>query len=332
MAFGYVVSRCVYCVAKLGIADLLREGPRSAVDLAAATSTNADALYRTLRALASTGMFIETEPRVFALTPLAEPLRSDAPDSIRAMVLFVGDHMHWSVYGQMSYSIQTGKAAFDHAMGQPPFQYLAGHPEDAKVFDDAMTAHSAPQRAAIIEAYDFGQFGTVADIGGGHGHLLAAILEANPGTRGILFDLPHAIEHARAKELLPAGRCELVTGDFFQQVPAADAYIVKHIIHDWDDDSALQILAACRRAIPDSGKLLIAEMILPGMNEPGFAKLLDIEMMLIPGGRERTIDEYAALLASAGFRMTRVIPTHSSVALIESEPCPSQTTQKPSGS
>ena len=319
MAFGYVVSRLVYCAAKLGIADLLREGPKSAANLAAATNTNEDALFRALRALAGAGMFMETEPRVFALTPLARPLCSDAPDSIRSMVLFVGDHMHWRVYAEMPHSLETGQRAFDRAMGLPPFEYLAQHPEDAKVFDDAMTAHSAPQKSAIVSAYDFGHFETICDIGGGQGHLLAAILEAYPCTRGILFDLPHAIEHARLKALLPADRSELVAGDFFEQVPAADAYVIKHIIHDWDDDSARRILATCRRAINTHGKLLIIELVLSGMNEPGFAKLLDIEMMLIPGGRERTIDEYGALLESAGFRITRVIPTVVPVVVIEAE-------------
>lgn len=320
MAFGYAISRCVYCIAKLGIADLLRDGPRSAEELAAATHTNADALQRTLRALASVGMFTEVKPREFALTPLAGPLRSDAPDSILSMVLFLGDHMHWRVYEQMSYSLETGKRAFDHAMGQAPFEYLASHPEDAKVFDNAMRAHSAPQMPAIVEAYDFGQFGTVCDVGGGQGHLLAAILNSYPGTRGILFDMPQTIERAREKSLLPANRCELVGGSFFEEVPAADAYVVKHIIHDWDDESARKILGACRSAIHKNGKLLIAEMILSGMNEPGFSKILDIEMLLFPGGRERTAEEYAELLKASGFRMTRVIPTRSSAALIESEP------------
>ena len=184
----------------------------------------------------------------------------------------------------------------------------------------AMTSHSVTQNAAIVKAYDFGRFKTVADIGGGHGHLLAAILRANPETRGILFDLPHAIQHARAKALLPSDRVEYVAGNFFEELPRADAYILKHIIHDWDDDSALKILSACRRAIPAHGKLLIAEMILPGMNDPGFAKLLDIEMMLIPGGRERTVEEYSALLQSAGFDLTQAVGTQSSAVVLESEP------------
>ena len=262
MAFGYVVSRCVYYAAELGIADLLRDGPRSAADLAAETKTDADALYRTLRALASIGMFMETEPRVFALTPLAEPLRSDIPDSIRAMVRFIGDHMHCSVYNQMQYTLETGNRAFDHVFGQAPFEYLMQHPKDAKVFDDAMTSHSAAQNVAVVQAYDFGQFGTVADIGGGHGHLLAAILRAYPETRGILFDLPHAIEHARAKSLLPPDRAEFVVGSFFEELPRADAYVFKHIIHDWDDEPAVKILSACRRAIPAHGRLLLAEKVL----------------------------------------------------------------------
>lgn len=317
MGFGYALARCVYCAARLGIADLLRDGPKSAADLAAATHTHRDALYRTLRALASAGVFEETEPGVFILTPLAEPLCADAADSIRAMILFLGDHMHAKVYAEMPYSVETGNRAFDHVFGEPPFEYLAKHPEDARVFHEAMTSHSGAQNAAICEAYDFTQFQSVADVGGGHGHLLAAILKTAPGTRGILFDLPGVIEQAKAKGMLPAERCDFIAGSFFDQAPTADACIMKHIIHDWDDEAALRILGACRRSIRPGGKLLLAEMILPRMNEPGFAKLLDIEMLLIPGGRERTVDEYAALLGAVGFRLTRVVPTKSSVAIVE---------------
>lgn len=320
MATGFMMARCVYYAAKLGIADLLATGAKSAEQLAAATETHPDALYRTLRALAMAGVFIETEPKVFALTPLAETLRRDAPDSIRAMVLFLGDHIHASVYENMDYSLRTGQRAFDHVFGQAPFEYITSHPEDAAIFNEAMASHSAAQIPAIVDAYDYGQFGSIADIGGGHGHLLAGILRRYPGPKGILFDLPPTIEQAKVKALPPAGRCEYVSGSFFEEIPAADAYMLKHIIHDWDDEPALRILSACRRSISENGKLLVMEMILPGMNEPGFPKLLDIEMLLIPGGRERTVQEFEALFAKAGFELTGVIPTHSPVAVIEASP------------
>jgi hypothetical protein len=270
MTFAYSLSRCVYVAAKLGIADLLAAGRKTADDLAVATETYADALYRMLRALASNGVFIETEPRVFGLTPLVETLRDDAPESIRAVVLFWGDHMHESVYAELEYSIRTGKRAFDHVFGPPPFEYLKDHPEDAAVFNRAMSSFSSAQIPAIVEAYDFGRFGSVADIGGGLGHLVRGILDHNAGLRGILFDLPETVAHAKD---LPADRCSIVPGSFFDSVPAADAYVLKHIIHDWDDESSRRILENCRRSISPNGRLLTIEMILPPMNEPGFAKL-----------------------------------------------------------
>jgi len=318
MAFGHCIAACIYHVARLGVADLLRDGPITVAELASATKTNEDALYRVLRALASLGMFIEIESRTFALTPLAQPLRSDAPDSVRAMLLFAGNSMHANTYAAMGYSLETGKRAFDHVYGKAPFEYLAEHPDEAKIFDEAMTSHSTPGIAAIIDAYDFDQFECIADVGGGQGHMLAAILRRYQRPRGVLFDLPYAIEHARNRGLLPANRATLVAGSFFEELPSGlDAIIMKHIIHDWADEETQKILVNCRRALPEHGKLLIAEMILPPMNEPGFAKLLDIEMLVIPGGRERTVEEYSAALGRAGFRLTRVVPTHSPVSVIE---------------
>ena len=317
MTFAYSLSRCVYVAAKLGIADLLAAGRKTVDELAAATATNADALYRILRALASNGVFIETEPRLFGLTPLAETLRDDAAESIRAVVLFWGDHLHDSVYAELEYSVRTGKRAFDHVFGRPPFEYLKDNPADAAVFNRAMSSFSSTQVPAIAEAYVFGRFGSVADIGGGLGHLLRGILNHYPGPKGILFDLPETV--AQAKDI-PADRCSIVSGSFFDSVPAADAYVLKHIIHDWDDESARRILENCRRSISPNGRLLTIEMILPPMNEPGFAKLLDIEMLLIHGGRERTADDFRALYAASGFELTEVIPTRSPVAIIEGRP------------
>ncbi len=321
MAFGYQLSRCIYMVAKLGIADLLRDGPKTAVDLAAATGTNADALYRMMRALASVGVFEETDTQGFELTPLAEPLRSDAPDSIRAMALFAGDDLHWKLYGEFEHCLATGTRSVEKVFGMAPFEYIASHPEDAKRFNDAMRSHSAMGIPAIVEGYDYTQFQCIADIGGGQGHLLAALLNEHKQAKGILFDMPEAIEDAKRVKLLPNPRAELIPGDFFQSVPpGADAYVLKHIIHDWADPEAVQILKNCRQAIPEHGKLLIMELMMPGRNEPGFAKFLDLEMLVIPGGRERTAEEYGALLDAAGFRLTAVIPTRSPVAIFEATP------------
>ncbi len=316
-AFAYSLSRCVYVAAKLGIADLLIGGRKTIADLAAATETNPDALYRMLRALATSGVFIETEPRVFALTPQAETLLSDASDSIRSVVLFWGDHLHTSTYAQLEYTVRTGKRAFDYVFGQPPFEYLPGHPDDAAVFNQAMSSFSSAQIPAIVEAYDFNGFRSIADIGGGMGHLLRGILDRYPGPKGILFDLPETVAQARN---LPAERCAIIPGSFFDTVPAADAHVLKHIIHDWDDDSARRILQNCRGSISPNGRLLVIEMILPPMNEPGLAKLLDIEMLLIPGGRERTVEEFRELYAASGFELTQVVPTGSPVAIIEGRP------------
>ncbi|HLJ48213.1 MAG TPA: methyltransferase [Bryobacteraceae bacterium] len=321
MAFGYQLARSVYMAAKLGIADLLRNGAKSADDLAAATGCNADALYRMLRALASVGMFSEGDARNFELTALAQPLRSDVPDSIRAMVLFAGNQLHWTVYGEFEHCLATGKNAVEKAFGMAPFEYIVSHPEDAKIFNDAMRSHSGMSIPAIVEGYDYSQFECIADIAGGQGHLLAALLSEHQRTKGILFDLPEAIEDAKRVNLLPNPRAELIEGDFFKSVPTgADAYILKHIIHDWADTEAIQILRNCREAIPDSGKLLVVEMMLPGRNEPGFAKFLDLEMLVIPGGRERTAEEYAALLEAAGFRLNQVIATRSPIGIFEATP------------
>jgi SAM-dependent methyltransferase len=237
------------------------------------------------------------------------------------MVLFLGDHLHWSIYDQLLYSVRTGKRAFDHVLGQEPFQYLSEHPEDARVFDEAMTSFSSTSSAAVADAYDFSSFRTVMDLGGGNGALLAAILRKYPDLRGILFDSEHVIERARQAAVVKPGQCEMVHGDFFRNIPSgADAYLFKHVIHDWDDEHALKILQNCRSAISKSGKLLIVEMIVPPGNDPAYVKLLDLEMLMIPGGLERTEEEFRRLLAAAGFQLTKSVPTQAEVNVIEADP------------
>src|SRR5947209_14547891 len=270
MAFGFVFSRAVGAAAKLGIADLLKDGPRSTADLATATATNADALYRTLRALAGIGVFTEVSPGDFANNEASDALLADAPNSVRAMVLFICDDMHWAVYGDFMHSLRTGQPSFDHVYGKKPFEYLSENPEASDAFDNAMSSHSMLDAEAVANAYDFGQASSVMDVAGGSGLLLRTILQHHSALRGILFDRPHVIHHARATALVPLDRCELMEGDFFEAVPSgADYYLLKHIIHDWEDASALRILGSVRRAISPHGKVLLIEMPLPPANEPG---------------------------------------------------------------
>jgi hypothetical protein len=319
MAFGALMTQALYVVAKLGIADLLADKPQSVGQLAAITQTHERALYRVLRSLSSVGVFREVEPKVFALSPYAEPLRSDAPGSMRNGAIFMGEEWHWRVWGDLLYSVRTGKPAWGHTHGAEVFDYFAVNPEQAEIFNGAMTDMSMGVAPAIVEAYDFSSFRTLADIAGGHGYLLAQILKANPELSGVLFDVPPVIEGAG--ELLEAegvaARVEKVSGDFFAAVPGADAYIMKHIIHDWDDERCVTILKNIREAMRPDAKVLIVESVVPVGDGPHYSKLLDLEMLASPGGAERTAEEYAALLAEAGLRMTRVVPTRSPFSIVE---------------
>jgi hypothetical protein len=320
MIFGAFVSQAVSVAAKLGVADLLAEQPQTVAALAAATETHERSLYRVLRTLASVGVFRETDDKVFELTPLAEPLRSDAPNSMRNGAIFMGAEWHWRVYGEMLHSVRTGKSAWSRANGAEVFDYFAAHPEHGEVFNRAMTDMSAVAAAAITEAYDFRGIDTLVDVAGGHGYLLAAALRANPDVRGVLFDLPQVIDGAPAtlEREGVTDRVELSSGDFFASVPeGADAYMMKHIIHDWDDERALLILNNIRRAMRDDGRVLICETVVPEGNEPHFGKLMDLEMLVSPGGVERTAREYRDLLAQAGLELKRIIPTRSYLSIVE---------------
>ncbi|MBA3441288.1 MAG: methyltransferase [Pyrinomonadaceae bacterium] len=319
LVMGCFVSQAVTVAAKLGIADLLKDKPRSIAELAAETNTNEHALYRVLRALASVGVFAETDDWVFALTPLAEPLLSDRVGSMRDVVIWIGEEFHWRVYGEMLYSVQTGKTAWGHVHGAEVFDYFKQNPAHGEIFNRAMTSFSTGIIPALTEAYDFSETATLADIAGGHGILLAGFLKANPHLKGILFDVPSVIEGA--DELLrkegAADRVEKVSGDFFESVPAGDAYMMKHIIHDWDDERSIKILKNIHAAMNAGGKVLIIEMVVPDGNEPHFSKIMDLEMLVSPGGVERTAAEYRDLLAKAGFRLTRIIPTKSPYSIVE---------------
>jgi hypothetical protein len=319
MITGYWVSQAIYAAAKFGIADLLKGGPQTVGELARATSTDPDALYRLLRALASVGIFAEGASRRFSLTPLAEPLRSDAAGSKHALALMSGDEQ-FRAWAEVDYSIRTGKPAFDKIFGKPAFDYLGEHPDKARTFDAAMVGIHGRESGAVLEAYDFSGVGVVADVGGGNGSQLAEILGKHPRMRGILFDLPHVIERARER-MRAAGlldRCELVPGSFFDAVPeGADAYVLRHIIHDWDEERCLSILRNCRRAMPAAGRLLVIESVIPPGNGPFHGKFLDLHMLLVPGGKERTEAEYRALFDAASFELARVVPTGTEVSIVE---------------
>ena len=320
LAFGALITQALYVAAKLGLADLMAGGPRPVSELAAETATHERALYRVLRSLASVGVFAETSPKAFALTPLGEALRSDAPNSMRNGAIFMGEEWHWRVWGNMLYSVRTGKPAWGHVHGKEVFDYFSDRRDEAEIFNNAMTDMSTAIAPAVVEAYDFSGVKRLADIAGGHGYLLAQVLKSQPQMRGVLFDVPPVIEGAG--ELLEregvAERVEKVSGDFFSSVPAgADAYIMKHIIHDWDDEQAVKILRNIRAAMPDDGRVLIVETVVPEGGGAHYSKLLDLEMLVSPGGVERTAEEYRELLAASGLRLTRILPTKSPFSIIE---------------
>lgn len=320
---GAWVAQAVFVAAKLGVADLLRDDPRGAADLAAACGANAGALHRVLRALSSIGVFALEEDGRFALTPLAEPLRADVPGSLRAYALMNGGHLVWRSWGEIEHSVRTGRPAFEHVFGAPLFDWLAANPEERRVGTEALRALSAADDAAILDVYDFPAEGVVADIGGGQGSLLAAILSTHPGLRGVLLDTTRVIELARPGIAAARlnDRCSLLVGNFFEAVPTgADICILKKVLHDWDDDRALAILRRCRDAMHDGARLLVAEMVIPPANTPSEVQWLDLLMLVYAGGRERTVEEHAALLAAAGFGLERVLPTASGITLLEASP------------
>ena len=321
MLTGYWVSQMIHVAAKLGIADLVKESPKTAEELAKTTKTDAPSLYRLLRGLASVGIFAEDDARRFGLTDMAKCLL-DEPLSQRAVAIMLGDE-HYASWGSLLYSIQTGKPAFDHRYGKPIFDWYSEHPEQAKIFDAAMTGFHGEETQRIIDAYDFSAFKTVVDIGGGNGSVMIPLLNRNPSVRGIIFDLPGVVERTRPN-LAKAGlaeRCQAVAGSFFENVVAGgDAYMMRHIIHDWTDEQSLTILKNIRKVIPAHGKLLVIEMVIPPGNEEHLGKLLDLNMLVIPGGRERTEAEYRKLYADAGFKLERIVPTKANVSVVEGRP------------
>jgi len=321
LVVGFVASRAISVAAKLGIADLIAEAPRTVDELARATKAHAPSLRRLLLMLASIGIFAEGADGRFCHTPLSETLRSDDPQSMRNYAVLCGEPWNWKPWSNLCDTILTGEPAFDQMYGTSHFDYLANHPDDAAVFDAAMSsfAQLVPE---ILAAYDFSRFERVVDVGGGQGVLLHGILSAHPKLRGVLADLPAVVAGATALRTgAIAERCEVVGIDFFKAVPeGADAYVMKAVVHDWNDDAALKILKNCRRAIRQDGKLLLMEHVLKPSNEPDPGRFMDLTMLVLLTGRERTEAEFAALLRAGGFSMTRVIPTAGLLSIIESQP------------
>lgn len=319
---GYWISQAIHVAGRLGIADLLKDGPKHADELAKSAQAQSHALYRLLRALASVGVFAEEKEKVFRNTPLSDCLRGDVPNSQRSAAISMGEE-HYRTWGELLYSVQTGKTAFDKIYGKPIFQYLAENPRAAQLFDETMVGVHGTETALMLDAYDFAGIGTLVDVGGGNGSLLCATLQRHPKLKAILFDRPDVIERARAnlQAAKVAERCQAVGGNFFESVPAGgDAYLLRHIIHDWYDPESETILRNIRKVIPASGRLLLVESVIPPGNAPFWGKFLDLTMLVIPGGMERTEAEYRALYSRCGFALKRIVPTASEVSVIEGTP------------
>jgi hypothetical protein len=323
LIMGFRITQLVAVAARLGVADHLRHGPRTPDQLAGSIGADPRALHRVLRALASVGVFAETADGAFELTPLAELLRTDVPGSLHGVALLYGEEWLWQAYGRTLDSVRTGRPAFDGVHGEPLFRYLEHHPDAADRFQDGMSGLSAQEAGGILAAYDFSDIAMVVDVGGGHGALLAALLRAHPRLSGVVFDLPEVVRAGR-RLLADAGvtdRATCVAGDFRAAVPSGgDVYLLKSVLHNWDDEAAVHILRTCRRAMPEHARLLVAERVIPPGNVAAEAKLFDINMLVVAGGQERTEREYRTLLAAAGFELSRIIPTASALSLLEGKP------------
>ena len=320
---GFWISRAVYVIAKLGIPDLLKSGLKTEEELASATKTHAPSLFRVLRALASVGIVGFEDGGRFALTPLSETLVTDAPGSLRWFAVSELGQEHYPAWGNLMHSVKTGEIAFDNFFGVDIWKYFANNPADAAVFNDSMSMVTAVANEEILSLYDFSGFKKIIDVGGGHGGLITSILQKNPNLNGVLFDAPEVIEGARRKIEAAGlnGRLETASGDFFKAVPSGgDAYIMKWIIHDWDNQKSNTILRNIRNQIPTNGKLIVVDCVVPETNEPHFSKFIDLNMLVMTGGKERTEKEFQELLAAAGFKLLRVIPTNVPTAIVEAEP------------
>ena len=321
LTIGYWVARLIHVAAKLRLADLLKGRSRTVEDLATAAGVQPVALYRVLRALASVGVFAEAKGRRFKLTPLGATLQTGVPASMHGWALMINENWGWDAWKELLYGVKTGEVPFLKAHGVPIFEYFEKHPENLAVFGESMTSLSRTENPAVASAYTFSGFRTLVDVAGGHGSLLATILKANPKLKGVLFDQRSVIvraekdQHVTAKGI--AERCKLESGNFFESVPqGGDAYIMKYILHDWNDEACVKILANCRAAMSEKGKVLVVDNVIAPGNDPSWGKLLDIQMLII-GGRERTKKEFAALFAEARLKLTRIVPTKGPLSIVE---------------
>lgn len=323
LASGFMATHALYAAARLGLADLLADGPKSADAVAGEVGSDPDATYRLLRALATFGVFSEDADGRYRLTPLAEGLRSGTPTSMVPVVLMLGDPRYQGPWGRLADAVETGRPGAEDFFGMPMWDYVDQDPDFAGVFNDAMTRLSALDWPTVEGVYDFTRFSTIVDIGGGHGRLLALMLGAAPLAKGVLFERDQLVADAE-RQLQEAGvldRCRVEPGSFFETAPAdGDLYVLRRVVHDFDDDQAVAVLSTVRRHMPPGATLLLMESVVPTGNTPHFAKTLDLDMMVFVGGRERTRREFETLLDRAGFRLSRVVPTISMISLVEAVP------------
>ncbi len=323
---GFWVSQLVFVAARLGIADVIaKDGPSTPQAIARSVKAKAPLLARVLRALASVGVFAEGPGGRFRLTPLGETLRSDRPGSLRSFALMAIDDYNWQAWGRLPEGVVSGASPFEKHFGMPFFQWLAQHPDKERVFAASMASISATENAAIARAYPFSDFTHLVDVGGAHGHLLAVILTQHKKLRGVLYDQPQVVEGAGKSGFLAkpglARRSETIGGDFFSAVPAgADGYVMKYIIHDWDDEKCVRILRNCRTAMAPTGRVLVVDHVIPPGNARSWGKLLDINMMVLPGGQERTREQFRTLFERAGLRLKRIVPTDCPLSIVEGVP------------
>jgi O-methyltransferase len=314
ICMSYAVPRCLHVIADLGVADALDDSPRTAAELAATTGADAGALARALRLVSAYGIF-EMRSEGYVHTPASRLLRNDHPQSMRSFVRMLGFPMYSKSFELLSHSITTGKSAFEQVIPEGQWAYFAQHPEFSRIFHEAMTGKAHGQIAGILAAYDFSGFQTIADIGGGHGHLLQAVLSTAPNATGELFDQPHVVNDAAVKA---SSRMKLQGGDFFRDaLPVCDAYMIMQVLHDWSDKESVAILSAIHRAAPAHAKLLLIEAIVPEDCDPSWIKMLDIFMMVILTGKERTRREFESLLCTSGFRLDRVIDVGQGTSILE---------------
>jgi len=319
---AYWQSQLLYVAAKLGIADVLAAGPLTVNEIASRVGAHPPSLSRVLRALASVGIFAADPHGRFHLTRLAQTLRSDHPESLRDFALMLVDDYNWAAWGALEHAVRTGESAFEHVHGAAAFPWMREHPEKERMFSASMASISVMENAAVSRAYAFGKLRKIVDVGGAHGHLLVAILRSYVKLRGVLFDQPAVIDEAVKSGVTNAadlsGRFETVGGDFFDSMPpGADAYVMKYIIHDWDDDKSVRILQNCRKAMAEDGRVLVIDHVVAAGNRFDWGKLMDINMMVMLGSKERTKDEFRQLFARAGLRLKRVIRTASSLSILE---------------